>query len=364
MGKDGVVLVNATNIGRFPNGIGIYTLCLLRELTRLESQLLFKVFLNEEAKDLIASVKFPWNFSIRWVPRHLSPGHGFRGHMLRFVFSNFLAHAHRNCLIFNTSQLEAALLTEHQVVTVHDIIPLLFPSYHKKQSLYFRFVLGYALKRAKCIITPSARTKHDLVSFYGLEEEKIRPVAHGIQDLYLMQKRNPSVEREHYILYAGRISPTKNVHRLIEAFSMIRDRIGHDLVIVGEDGKGRPRGRRIVFKGYVSKEELANLYGRAALFVFPSLYEGFGLPPLEAMACGCPVVVSKAGSLPEICGDAAYYVDPYDVEEIAEGICRVLTDTDLRAYLVKKGLERVKLFSWRRSAEAHLRLFKELLNNP
>ena len=117
----------------------------------------------------------------------------------------------------------------------------------------------------------------------------------------------------------------------------------------------------IYYLGYVSNQELAFLYNLATLFVFPSLYEGFGLPPLEAVACGCPVVVSNVSALPEICGDAAYYINPYNIDSIAEGIRKLLDDKDLRGELIKKGLERAKTFSWDKSAREHLEVFEETL---
>jgi glycosyltransferase involved in cell wall biosynthesis len=124
-----------------------------------------------------------------------------------------------------------------------------------------------------------------------------------------------------------------------------------------------PFSDRIIFTGYINDiNELTNIYQKALIFVFPSVYESFGFPPLEAMACGCPVVVSNVASLPEVCGDAAYYVDPYSVESIAEGIYNVLTDESLRQSLIKKGLERAKLFSWEKAAKEHLKVFEEVLN--
>jgi len=118
---------------------------------------------------------------------------------------------------------------------------------------------------------------------------------------------------------------------------------------------------KIEFKGYLDESELFELYRRASLFVFPSFYEGFGFPPLEAMACGCPVIASQTPSLMEVCGDAAYYVDPYDVEGIAEGIFRVLSDEGLRESLICRGLERARFFSGERSVSALLRIFDEAL---
>jgi len=118
----------------------------------------------------------------------------------------------------------------------------------------------------------------------------------------------------------------------------------------------------IILTGYVPKKHLVALYSGALVFIYPSFYEGFGLPPLEAMACGCPVVVSNVASLPGVCGEAAYYVDPDDVESIAEGMYKVLSDDSLRQSLIEKGLERAKLFSWEKSAKEHLKVFEEVLS--
>ena len=119
----------------------------------------------------------------------------------------------------------------------------------------------------------------------------------------------------------------------------------------------------VLYLGYLPDKELGELYNLATLFVYPSMYEGFGLPPLEAMACCCPVVASNVASLPEVCGDAALYVDPHDVNSIAEGIHKVLTDDDLRQSLIEKGLERAKLFSWEKSAKEHIKVFEEVLGS-
>ena len=167
--------------------------------------------------------------------------------------------------------------------------------------------------------------------------------------------------------------PYKNLERSLEAFALLNLK-EYKFVIGGKkDPRFFPRVRkkvdalslkdRVVFLDYVPEENLPHLYSEAAAFVFPSLYEGFGLPPLEAMACGCPVVVSNTASLPEVCGNAAYYVDPYDVENIAEGIYKVIMNQTLRQNLIKKGLERAKFFSWEKSAEEHLKVFREVLNS-
>jgi glycosyltransferase involved in cell wall biosynthesis len=143
------------------------------------------------------------------------------------------------------------------------------------------------------------------------------------------------------------------------------------IVLVGPKGWGegysmdvlKKLSDRILVIDYIGVDKLACVYDLASLFVFPSLYEGFGLPPLEAMACGCPVVVSNVASLPEVCGDAGFYVDPTDVSAIAEAMARVLEDTELRTRLIQRGLERANLFSWEKTAKETLAIFSEVLHN-
>jgi glycosyltransferase involved in cell wall biosynthesis len=176
------------------------------------------------------------------------------------------------------------------------------------------------------------------------------------------------------VLYAGNIKPHKNLVRLIEAFDGLRKQGFEDLMllIIGDEISKLPALRRAVhrhklhkqvrFLGFLPDETLAVLYRLAAVFVFPSLYEGFGLPPLEAMASGTPVVTSNVSSLPEVVGDAAVLVDPYDVDSIIEGMRRVLTDPALAAELRRKGLARARDFSWERSVRRTWQLYQEVAN--
>lgn len=357
------IIINATNIGRQPDGIGVYTLSLLKALVRLDTPIRFTVLLNRNAEQHIRQITFPWNFSIKWTTRHVSPDYGFRGHLLRLIYSNLISLMYRKPLIFNTSQLEAIFFRSAQVITVHDAIPLLFRESHKKQYFFYKYLLKYALNKARRIITPSGHIQENLAAIYGLPQDKIRIIHNGIHDVYCKgTEQNSDVKKEKFILYAGRIAPSKNIDGLLKAFKLIRDKIEHQLVIAG-GGKSLyvENHDRVTFKGYVSDTELQHLYKTASLFVFPSFCEGFGLPPLEAMACGCPVVVSNVASLPDVCGDATYYIDPYRTESIAEGMYKVLTDESLRQSLIKKGLERAKKFSWEKSAKELLKVFEEVL---
>ena len=171
-------------------------------------------------------------------------------------------------------------------------------------------------------------------------------------------------------MYVGRPYPTKNLGRLIKAFKIItnKNKLGLKLILTCQKRdvpydliKGVEK--HIEFAGFVSEDQLAKLYQEALLFAFPSLCEGFGFPPLEAMVHGCPTVVSNVASLPEVCGDAAYFVDPHDEESIADGIYQVATNSTLRETLIQKGIKRAKLFTWEESGREHIKVFEELLNN-
>jgi len=176
-------------------------------------------------------------------------------------------------------------------------------------------------------------------------------------------------------LFVGTLEPRKNIIRLIRAFHQMRTsaHVEHELVIAGKEGwlysgifdEVDRLGLKdsVHFLSYVTPKDLVNLYSIADMFVYPSLYEGFGFPPLEAMACELPVVASNISSMPEVIGDAAVLVNPYDVNSIAEGIFKVLTDDTLRLSLIEKGLERVKIFSWDKSAKEYLKVFEEILNS-
>lgn len=371
------IVINATNIGRTLNGIGVYALSLLKVLSAMQTDLGFIVYLNKNCKPHLRGINFPDNFNLRWVSRRLSPDYHFKANILRLLYANYLSIKHRRLLIFTTSQSEVCFFRSNQVITIHDVIPLLFREFHKKQYYFFRYVLKYALRTATCVITPSRHSQGLIKEMYQLPAEKIQVIPNGIQSGYKIAPESCMLKKDDFILYSGRISPMKNIAGIFKAFAHIKDKIPHKLVIVGEEKNevekeihaGRlsredVENERVIFKGHISNVELQTLMKRASLLIFPSLYEGFGLPPLEAMACGCPVVASNAASLPEVCGSAAYYIDPYRIESISDGMYRVLTNRRLRKYLIHKGFTRAKLYSWEASASGHLSVIYHALNIP
>lgn len=367
------VIVNATNIGYKYHGIGVYSLNILKELTQLQTDLNFIVYLNKSCKPHIKGINFPDNFIIKWVPAFLSPDRNFKGHILRLIFSNLISLKHWKYLQFNTSQLEINFFRKNQVVTIHDIIPLLFPQYHKKQYFYFKIILKYGLKYARFVLTPSTHSKELLQKIYNLPDRRIKVIYNGANTLKLNLEKLDCVKEENFILYLGRINRMKNIQGMLKSFDLISSKINQKLVIVGNNekelqkeinaaGLKKESRNKIVFKKNLTEEEKCALMKKASLFLFVSLYEGFGLPPVEAMACGCPVIASNNSSLPEVCGDAAYYVDPENPSEIANGILEVLNNDELRNRLVNNGINRSLLFNWSFSAKDHLRVIEHVIS--
>jgi len=366
------IIINATNIGYKFNGIAVYSLNILRELTKLKTHVNFIVYLNKSCLPHISGISFPDNFSVKWVSSVISPDRNFKGHILRLLYSNYLSIKHRKYLIFNTSQLEVNLFRRNQVVTIHDVIPLLFKKYHLKQYPYFRLILQFGLKYARFVLTPSMHSKDLLQKIYNLSEQRIRYIHNGVSITPANGVESEIASMGKYILYMGRMSKMKNISNLLIAYNKIHNLTDHKLVIIGNDEnlfKKELRtakislqvSKKIIFIQDLEEASKNNWIKNSSLFVFPSLYEGFGLPPLEAMANGCPVIVSSNSSLPEVCGNAAVYINPYNPNELSNAILKVLNDSDLRKKLIELGLKRSKQFSWKDSTAEHLYIMEHVL---
>jgi glycosyltransferase involved in cell wall biosynthesis len=263
------------------------------------------------------------------------------------------------------------LVTCRSVVTIHDCIHLMFPQYlpNRMALSYARASIATAARRADRIITVSDSSKHDILRFVNVDPSKIEVIHNAFDERFAVKPPEAQVARvreryqlqDEFVLYAGNVKPHKNLERLIDAFHLVRMRgLDHlKLVLIGDEISRYTSLRRAVhrhqlhkyvrFLGYLPEDTLTVMYRLASVFVFPSLYEGFGLPPLEAMASGTPVVTSNVSSLPEVAGDAAILVNPYEPESIADGIFRVLTDGPTRDDLRRRGLERSRQFSWESS---------------
>ncbi len=272
------------------------------------------------------------------------------------------------------------------VVTVHDLSALKFPFlFHVKSRLYWELLTKRYIKSADKIIAISNSTKEDLIDFFGVSEEKIMVIHLGVNESFLKmgddtRKIKDILKRsgvflsdaDKVISSVGTIQPRKNYVRLIKAFEILGKNQDLKLLIAGRRGwktdeifdymKRSEVGDKIHYLGYVLDDALPALYKASDLFVYPSLYEGFGLPPLEAMACGTPVITSNTSSLPEVVGDAGIMVDPYDVKGLGEAMCEVLESDTLQRRMRRKGLERAKKFSWEKTARETVETYKKVLD--
>jgi glycosyltransferase involved in cell wall biosynthesis len=224
----------------------------------------------------------------------------------------------------------------------HEHLPEFFS---RAERAYRRAVYGWSIRKSALVVTISAHTAREVVERYGITETRVRPIHLGLDHATFAPDNVP---REPFLVYPARAWPHKNHERLFAAFAELRRRNPElELVLTAYDGP-TPAGVRSL--GHVSRDELVRLYRTAAGLVFPSLYEGFGQPPLEAMACGCPVASSNAGSLPEVCGDAARLFDPSSVEEIVAAVEEILARPEEWS---ARGLARAAEFSWEETARAH-----------
>ncbi|MFQ5742260.1 MAG: glycosyltransferase family 4 protein [Acidobacteriota bacterium] len=267
------------------------------------------------------------------------------------------------------------------VVTIHDCIHLRFPEQlpNRAALFYARYMLRRAVRQASCVITGSEATRSDLVELVGADPAKIEAISYGCDPIFfqtigsdvLAATRSEMRVEAPFLLYAGNVKPHKNLDRLLRAFAQLApDYPDLHLLLVGGDLDGHPSlqrtyqqlglEQRIRFLGRLPRTRLHALYQLADVFVFPSLYEGFGLPPLEAMASGTPVVAARSSSLPEIIGDAGVLVDPYEIDAIAAGIRRLLDDAELRRTLAAGGRQRAQRFSWRRAGRKVLQIYSRV----
>jgi glycosyltransferase involved in cell wall biosynthesis len=255
------------------------------------------------------------------------------------------------------------------VMTVHDLVPALFPEFSTFiKKLYYRYALKYFFSRVDHFIVPSKSVLSDMVKYYSIKPHRISVVYEGVSG-----KFRPCLKpKKGYILAVGTIEPRKNFRRIIESYISLKQshKISAKLIIVGKRGWACNDvynipdylHKDIIFKGYVSDIELISLYQNAKVFVYPSLNEGFGLPVVEAMACGCPVVTSHLSSLPEVAGKAALLVDPHNTNDIACAIIKVLNNEHFASTLRKRGLEQVKNFTWLKCAQETAKVYETVLN--
>lgn len=307
------------------------------------------------------------------TPANLTAEHGSRGHLRRLLWTQFqLPKLYRQLgasLLFSPVPETPLWRRTRSVVTVHDLIPLRFGSARSPLRLYFRHYVPQVLRQAAHILCDSEATARDITHFYGLPAHKMTavPLAYDAEHF-----RPLSLPTQNYFFYIGRHDPYKNLQRLIAAFGQVQDLPDVELWIAGPaDPRFTPAlaaqaaelglAHRVKFLSYVPYSDLPRLLNQAIALVFPSLWEGFGLPVLEAMACGTAVITSNQASVPEVAGDAALLVDPYRPEAIAAAMRQVATDDHARSQLQARSLERSHQFSWERTGQRTAAILRQYL---
>jgi glycosyltransferase involved in cell wall biosynthesis len=371
------VAIDIRRAGDF--GIGTYIRNIINQLARTDSET--EYLLIGEQRHLQQLDPLPGNYKL--LEYGYEPG-SFHTHM----HLPFLLRKHDVDILHMPWFYAPAVVPTRLVLTVHDLTDVLAPPVGatplvQAGRLYFA---RRALARADRILAVSHSSKRELSRVFGVPEKKVEVVYNALDERFLREPMPNDADRvlerhavtDPFVLYAGNIKPQKNLPRLIEAFAVakadLRDRpeyAGLKLLLIGDSAEEHSDLRRAVlrsrvqgevrFLGFVPHSVLRVFYSRAAAFLFPSLYEGFGLPPLEAMAHGTPVLTSSASSLPEVFADAALLVNPENVFEIARGIRQILTEDVTREALIRRGHDLVRKYSWQRSAEQVREVYRAVL---
>ncbi|WP_071190078.1 glycosyltransferase family 1 protein [Trichormus sp. NMC-1] len=353
------VLVNLAVIIAQSTGISKYITELLPYLS----------FINPT---LLTSQNYP-EFNCYSVPNNLTPADGIKGHLRRLMWTQFqLPKIYKNLksqLLFSPIP-EAPLYTNcRYIVMSHDMIPLRFPKPFSPLTPYHRYYTPQVFQQAQHIICNSEATAKDITDFYQIPTSKITPIPLAYNRTHFRFLNLPT---SNYFLYIGRQDPYKNLQRLITSFAALPNKGDYELWLAGPtDKRYTPLlqaqveelgiTHRVKFLNYVPYSELPKIINQALALVFPSLWEGFGLPVLEAMACGTPVITSNISSLPEVAGDAAILINPYNVGEITAAMQAIINDSELRKQLSQKSLTRANRFSWEQTGLDTVEVLKQYL---
>ncbi len=344
-------------------GIEEYSYQVIRNLmNRLEGhQVILYIKLSQKSK--VKSQRFPDSWKIKvikwpylWTQAGLS---------LEMLF-------HPVDILFVTAHTVPLIHPKNTIVTIHGLEYEFFPDgYSLLERFYMRLVIKNSCKWAKKIIAVSENTKNDLIKLYKVPEKKISVIYEGTSEkLQITNSKNQITNLKPYLLFIGRLEERKNIKGIIEAFEILKKnyKIPHKLILAGKPGYGYGSAKlkvqsskfknEIIIKGFVSEEEKQELLKNADVFLFPSFYEGFGLPILESQIAGTPVIASDASSMSEVAGSSAILVDPNSPKNIADAAYKLISDENLKNDIINKGFENVKRFSWEKCAEEIVKIIK------
>jgi glycosyltransferase involved in cell wall biosynthesis len=364
----GNIAVNLSLVGVKPTGLATYAMNLIPNLGLPELTLLASANFDRQG-DLS-------HYRYRAIPANLTAEQGKLGHLRRLLWTQFrlprICAEVRSPLLFSPVPEMPLYCRSRTVVVVHDLIPLRFPRRTSPLTQYFRYYVPQVLAQAQHIICNSAATAQDIVETFQISAQRITPIllAHDANHFRPLDQAQLSPIARPYFFYVGRPDPYKNLQRVIQALARLSAGEPHELWIAGSsDRRYTPLlqaqaqelglGDRVKFLEYVAYDQLPVLMSQATALVFPSLWEGFGFPVLEAMACGTPVISANLSSLPEVAGDAALLVNPYSVGEIAAAMQTLATDAEARSQLRIAGLARAQQFSWAKTGQATAEILRQ-----
>ncbi len=367
------IAIDIREAGHEKTGKGWYTYNLVHSLLKIDSHNEY-IFYTDQNKNPFKEFK---NAHIRTIPGKSLMWHFNVIKDLKKTFANGLPF---DLFFAPTSYIIPCFAPKNLrvIITVHDLVAFLFPSTHNTKAVIIeRLTLKKALKKAAKVFVVSQNTENDLLTRFQYPKEKIHEVPCAPADFYkeeISEKELTTFKKKHklpdrFILAVGTLEPRKNFSTLIKSFVIIKRRNPDcKLVIVGKKGwkysaiedalKKYQLENDVIFPGYLEDDELRKTYHLASVFVFPSLYEGFGIPPLEAMSCGCPVVSSNVASLPEVIGDSGLLIDPKNAHKWADAVCSLLDNEQTRNMLIERGKRRAEKFSWENSAKIALEVFE------
>ncbi|WP_173645698.1 glycosyltransferase family 1 protein [Geminocystis sp. NIES-3709] len=313
-----------------------------------------------------------------FISENLSPDYGSKGHFLRLKWTQFqlpnLYHNLRANLLFSPVP-EMPLFSKCRgIVMVHDLIPIRFPKKKSPLTPYFRYYIPQVCQQAEHIICNSQATADDIINYFHIRAQKITPIYLGYnpENFKVLDSLKPH-DKIPYFLYLGRHDPHKNVSKIISAFAKFKYQKNYELWLAGpSDDRYTPFlqqqsielgiENQVKFLDYVSSEDLPRILNQAQALVFPTLWEGFGFPVLESIACGTPVITSNISSLPEVVGEAGLLVNPHNINSISSAMNQMAEDDQLRSQLIELGLKRAKKFSWEKTGKDTVEVIKKYLN--
>lgn len=356
------ILVNASILHEQPSGLGVYAKNVIKEMNKLDKEI--RVLSPVEIEDV----------NVEQITKYVKPSYKKLGGLLRLLWTQLVLpfKAKKDEIIYHPFQYLSLFSSKKQIITIHDFIPLYFPEVAKHQSRYYKVMMPILLKKAHKIVAISENTKNDILKFYNIDENKIKVIYNGYDENHfntnnineeVLEKYNIDYE---YMIMVGASYPHKNLEIAIKAMENLKG--DTKLVVVGKDSnyilklkelsKELKVEDKIKFIGYVADEDLPSLYNKSKAFIYTTLYEGFGLPILEAMACGTVVVTASNSSLPEVYGDAAIIFENNNADSLKEKMEEAINNKELRSEMIEKSKENIKRFSWEKTAKEVLEILK------